>query len=342
MVPTLLHVQRYDRFATSILTAELRKTYVALWVAGDGNCFWRAVTKALWGSDKYWRQVKLVVLGWTAVYGKGLLGDADVKYVSNEIYSKHSVFDNKGNRSPDAGSYDKMLLESIGKLCEFGAWGGDITALMVSEAFRIAVKVVVPTDKKARAKNDAEGKTPPHGTGRDGSNIEDCRHSRSFVPVHSRCAWQFPAMDGKGVVIREEVVVAMTPIIKGSHATVLESELTGVPEVDQNTTYSKLAHFAAVVNKNGGACPFPLHEAAPPLFKIQVGDFFGLDRLVDCLAHGQIAYCNGRQGCFCFVCRKFGDPLRRNKYPEKTNRSMLRKINMYIKTHSFTSRQELI
>lgn len=161
---------------------------------------------------------------------------------------------------------------------------------MVSEAFRIAVKVVVPTGKKARTKNDVEGKTPPHGTGRDDLKVEDCRHSRSFEPHNSRCAWQFPAMDGKGVVVREEVVVAMTPIIEGSHATVLAAELTAVPEVDQNTTYSKLGHFAPVVNKNGGPCPLPLHEAAPPLFKVQVGDFVGHERLFDCLTHRQIAY----------------------------------------------------
>ena len=98
-----VHEHRYDRSAASTLTAKLRKTYVAYWVTGGGNCFWRAIAKALWGSDQYWRQVKLVGLGWTAVYGRGLLGYADVKYVSNEVYCEHSVFDDKGNRSPDAG-----------------------------------------------------------------------------------------------------------------------------------------------------------------------------------------------------------------------------------------------
>lgn len=39
--------QKYDSEAMLLLTPELRKTFAALWVEGDGNCFWRAVSKAL-------------------------------------------------------------------------------------------------------------------------------------------------------------------------------------------------------------------------------------------------------------------------------------------------------
>ena len=278
--PPSLHQQQCDVLATSMLTPELGKTYVAYWVRGDGNCFWRAITKGLWGSDEYWQQVKLVVLAWTAARGQDLLDDDDATiYVSNEIYSRHSVFDANGNRTGDDGSFYKMLLESVVVFCEPGEWGGDITALMVSQAFGITVKVVVPTDMDARKRRDNEDNPSPFGTGRDGSNMEDdCRQSRSFVPHGPPRTWHMPAMNGKGFVDREEVVVAMTT---GSSNPVLESKLTGLPDVHESTNGSKLCHFAAVVNKTGGAWPFPLHKAAPALLKTHVSDVLSRDWLFD-------------------------------------------------------------
>ena len=51
------------------------------------------------------------MLRWTAVYRKGLLGHANATYVSNGIYSKHSVFDDKGNR-PGVGGAVIFVVEN--------------------------------------------------------------------------------------------------------------------------------------------------------------------------------------------------------------------------------------
>ena len=57
----------HDYFGTMVLPKEVRdEGWVAKFVAGDGNCAWRALAMGIWGSDVYWAPIKLAVLAWTA------------------------------------------------------------------------------------------------------------------------------------------------------------------------------------------------------------------------------------------------------------------------------------
>lgn len=65
----------FDYFATQVLTPEVRKIFVAKQVKGDGNCFWRASSYGLWHDDRYWLQLKLVVLAFAAANARELVGE---------------------------------------------------------------------------------------------------------------------------------------------------------------------------------------------------------------------------------------------------------------------------
>ncbi|CAM9288400.1 unnamed protein product, partial [Laminaria digitata] len=63
---------------TQLITAELRELFVAMHVEGDGNCFWRSVAMAIWGTDEKWRQLKLMVLGWATAHANSLVGEGGI------------------------------------------------------------------------------------------------------------------------------------------------------------------------------------------------------------------------------------------------------------------------
>lgn len=110
----------YDPQATMILTPELRQTFVALWVEGDGNCFWRSLAGALWGTGKYWRQLKLAVLAWSAVNVEALVGKGGPLFengihYTNDIHQKHVYRGPNEEIDHTRDDYASMLLETIAK-----------------------------------------------------------------------------------------------------------------------------------------------------------------------------------------------------------------------------------
>eukprot|EP00904_Undaria_pinnatifida_P010382 jgi/Undpi1/6474/HiC_scaffold_20.g08953.m1 len=260
--------EKFDSYGTELLTAELREVYAAMCVKGDGNCFWRAFSMAIWGTAKYWRQVKLVVLGWATANVDALVGEGGIlhkcgTYYPDRCYKKHIFLNAEGEHCPDRDNYKMMLLASIGLFCEDHVWGGYLTALLAAHALRIPVKFLVPTDKRSRMRYDREGQEPPHGTGRDGLQIDDNRHSRAFVP-DSRLKLRVRGADGKGDAVREEIVIALYSY---SDKGVCESALADIPEVDWDTSfkYESLNHFSAIMSKDGGTTPFPMFKVAPML-----------------------------------------------------------------------------
>lgn len=77
----------FDPNATKIVTKDMRKKeWVALYISGDGNCAWRSLAKCLWGSDEYWVQVKLVVLGWAAGNTEDLVGEGRILHECAKYY----------------------------------------------------------------------------------------------------------------------------------------------------------------------------------------------------------------------------------------------------------------
>ena len=255
--------------------------YAAMCVKGDGNCFWRAFSMAIWGTAKYWRQVKLVVLGWATANVDALVGEGGIlhkcgTYYPDRCYKEHIFLNAEGEHCPDRDNYKMMLLASIELFCGDHVWGGYLTALLAAHALRIPVKFLVPTDKRSRMRYDRErrmrydreGQEPPHGTGRDGLQIDDNRHSRAFVP-DSRLKLRVRGADGKGDAVREEIVIALYSY---SDKGVCESALADIPEVDWDTSfkYESLNHFSAIMSKDGGTTPFPMFKVAPPLFSVQV------------------------------------------------------------------------
>eukprot|EP00904_Undaria_pinnatifida_P011839 jgi/Undpi1/7786/HiC_scaffold_23.g10259.m1 len=260
--------EKFDSYGTELLTAELCEVYAAMYVKGDGNCFWRAFSMAIWGTAKYWRQVKLVVLGWATANVDALVGEGGIlhkcgTYYPDRCYKEHIFLNAEGEHCPDRDNYKMMLLASIGLFCGDHVWGGYLTALLAAHALRIPVKFLVPTDKRSRMRYDREGQEPPHGTGRDGLQIDDNRHSRAFVP-DSRLKLRVRGADGKGDAVREEIAIALYSY---SDKGVCESALADIPEVDWDTSfkYESLNHFSAIMSKDGGTTPFPMFKVAPML-----------------------------------------------------------------------------
>lgn len=245
--------------------------YVALRVEGDGNCFWRAVSTCIWGSQDHWRQVKLVVLGWAAANADALVGEGGIlhkcsKYYSGKFHEKYIFLNEQGKHCPDCDNFKMMLLESVGSFCVDGTWGGDLTALLTAEALRIPVKFLTPVDMKWRREYDAADRKAPTGLGRRGLSMDDHRHSRVFVPQGARVKFRVPGVDGKDGVVREEIVLALFQLGTG----VGESALADIPEVGAGTDVEQLNHFSAITSKDGSSTPFPLYKVAPPLFPGQV------------------------------------------------------------------------
>lgn len=241
-------------------------------VEGDGNCFWRSVAMAIWGTDEKWCQLKLMVLGWATAHADSLVGEGGVlhkcgKYYAERFHEEYVFRNAVGVHCPDRDNYKMMLLGSIEHFCEDGVWGGDLTALLVAQALRVPVKFLSPADMKSRVQYDTQGREPPHGIGKQGLQLDDHRHSRSFVPHCSRLKLRVRGVDGKNGVVREEIVVALSSCSKKG---VCESALADIPEVDGDTEVNALSHFSAIMSKNGSTAPFPLYKVAPPLFSVQV------------------------------------------------------------------------
>ena len=241
----------------------------AMFVDGDGNCMWRSVGKALWDSDQFWPQIKLVVLGWAAANAETLVGDEGVlfrckKFYSQDVVQKYACPANTMGLTCDAVDNTlMMLLESVKIFSEDGQWGGDLTALWTSEALGMTVKLVVPTDMQARKKNDVEEMQPAGGTGRKGMNKDINRISRCFKPNKGQQDWRVCGQNGRVV---DEITIALTTGCKRASP----DDVAGIPEVEAGTDCSELCHFAAIMTKDNSTRPFPLSAAAPSLFSVHM------------------------------------------------------------------------
>ena len=129
-----------------LLTLELRQTFAALWVKG-GNCFWRAVSKALLG--EYWCQLKLVVLEWSSVNVESLVGKVGPLHLNNRHYEQHihvqyMYRDADGKPNEQFDDYASMLLANIAWLCGPKRWGGDLSGILVAERLGVVMKMPIP------------------------------------------------------------------------------------------------------------------------------------------------------------------------------------------------------
>lgn len=257
-----------------VLTPNLRKTFAALWVEGDGNCFWRASAKALWGSDDYWCHLKLVVLGWSSINVEYLVGcggplHENGSHYEEHIHAKYIYRDESGGTDYRRDNYAAMLLENVGYFCPNRRYAGDITGILVAEALEVVFKMVVPVDMQARKREEAAGRVGPcRGTGRDGSVFGDNRHSRRVVPTR-RANITLRGAPGVNDVVIEELAVTLTDCVGYF---VGEAPPTHIPVIDAGTKLGNLMHYAAVVNTDRLRRPLPMSEVAPPLYSIYVSE----------------------------------------------------------------------
>lgn len=280
--------------ATQVLTSEMRTNFVAVFVEGDGNCFWRAMAYGLWGSQRYWIQLKLVVLAYAAANSKELVGVDNYLYDNRKHYdldviAKYSyVLD--GTPIPAFDDLQMMLLANLGRLCGSKMWGGYLTAHLACEALRVTVKVIHPGDMRARKQRDAGDVL--RGTGRKGDTFDDHRWSHTFVPREQSAGCCVLGGAGKPDVFRDEGVITMATLGRVTKKSKLLAE--SIPEVDEHTDVFALNHFASIVTTDGSSRPFPMHLCAPPMFEIKVGD-----PRARCSAIGQVLPWLCRWFCEC-------------------------------------------
>lgn len=255
----------FDRNATRVLPKGLRKWWGAFAVDGDGNCFWRALARSLWGSEHFWLQVKLVVLAYGAVNAESLVGEGrhlhnNKLYYSVHVYEKYR-FVVDGTHYDALDDCEMMLLTEIGGFCKGAAWGGGLTSSVASDAMGFTVKLLHPADMMSRKRYEAsnwEGR----GTGRKGLTCDDQRVSRTYVPSGEPTVWCLRGANGKHDTYREEVTITLTE----SGRRVAEAELLSIPEVDMAMELGKLNHFASVMRLDGSSPPFPVHKSSPYLY----------------------------------------------------------------------------
>ncbi|CAB1099412.1 unnamed protein product [Ectocarpus sp. CCAP 1310/34] len=267
--------EMYDPKATMILTPELRKTFVALWVEGDGNCFWRSMAKALWGTDEYWRQLKLAVLAWSAVNvealvgeGGALFGRAGIIHYDDEIHAKHIYRGPDGKVDHRLDDDASMLLESIAKFSANRQWGGCLAGVLFTERTGLVLKMPHPFDMRARIRADTSGAaakaTASYGGGSE-DEFGDHRYSFTKVPTAGR-----KEIILRGVSDEEDIVVEEIAITMASYdsAVVGDGSLSDIPVIEADTNLNHLNHFAAIVCADPDVHvrrPFPMSKAGPPL-----------------------------------------------------------------------------
>eukprot|EP00904_Undaria_pinnatifida_P011912 jgi/Undpi1/7851/HiC_scaffold_23.g10323.m1 len=250
------------------LPVELRETFAALWVAGDGNCFWRALSKALWGLDKCWRQLKLVVLSWSPVNVDALVGEGSPLHL-NVLYFTAHIHVKYGTANYERDNYAGMLMENVGWFCRNKRWCGDLGVVLAAEALGVAVKLVVPTDKLAREKVKAKGPAsgePAKGLGKKGCDFGDNRKSRWIQPTDRTNITLRGGMGSEGDVVVEELAIVLTDVCAHS---VEEKALAAIAATDADSTFGvdTWVHFAAIASKDRARRPpLPMHEVAPPMF----------------------------------------------------------------------------
>eukprot|EP00904_Undaria_pinnatifida_P011900 jgi/Undpi1/7840/HiC_scaffold_23.g10312.m1 len=264
------HEIAHDYFGTMVLPKEVRdEGWIAKFVAGDGNCAWRALAMGIWGSDVYWAPLKLAVLAWTAANAEELVSEGGILWNCTRYYPqavmKYARFSSEGDVLSTRQGNIKMVIASVALFGEPKRWGGDLTMLMASQALRLRVKMLVPIDRKSRKQYDAQGAAPFHGTGRKGTNtVDDYRHSRDFLPDEAQLVYRVAGADG-GERLIEEVAVVLTHGCQIAR----QKDLSDIPEVGKDTTLEAGCHFGTFAKRDGTFPPFPVVAVSPPLFQVQ-------------------------------------------------------------------------
>ncbi|CAN0154978.1 unnamed protein product [Pylaiella littoralis] len=117
----------YDYNATKIIPKTMRNKWVAKFVFGDGNCAWRALAMAIWGTDVYWVQHKLVVLAWSVANTELLLAEGrafydDTKFFTDEIHTRYGRFEQGDDVSTSDNRFE-MLIASVEYYTTNKTWG---------------------------------------------------------------------------------------------------------------------------------------------------------------------------------------------------------------------------
>lgn len=244
----------------------MRKEWVAKFVDGDGNCSWRSLAMAIWGSDKYWVQLKLVVLAWCLANTESLFEQGRIlfekgTFYPGTIYKKYGQH-RSGDDVSSSFNHFQMLIASVEHFSGPAVWGTDLTLMMAAQALRITVKLLSPVDKKSRLEFNEQLAQQARGTGRKGDGFSDNRYSQVFMPDDAALVYRGVGEGGNARVI-EEAAVALTGGYSRAHA----DELADIPEIESDFIHTRGSHFAAVMSTGARNCPFPLFKVAPPLHK---------------------------------------------------------------------------
>lgn len=243
--------QKYDPEAMTLLTPELRKTCVALWVEGDGNCFWRSCARVLWGTDLYWRQLKLVVLAWSSVNVGVLVGEGGLLFrnglhYDDDVHCRHVYRGPDGKRDDDRDNYASMLQEQVAKFCQDRKWGGDLAGILTTERLGVVLKMASPVDMRARKRADAGLDKAKNYSGRYGlDHFEDQRYSLVKVPSGGRKEITVRGASGEPDIVVDEIAIAL---VGYSEARVGDGGLSDIPVISADTPQPQLVHYAAIVS----------------------------------------------------------------------------------------------
>ena len=222
-----------DGQASQATTSALREGWETWWADGDGNCFWRSLSLSIWRSQRFYRQVKLVVLAYASKNSETLVSEGHHLH-DNITYYDASVVQ-KFVGSGTATQHVCMLLAELAPLCSDGNRSGRITACLVYKALGCIMKFIHPVDKKARVKQDASAVS--RGRGRKGLTFGDRRWSKTYVPIGTHTALHVRGTGGKEDTFVEEATVTFTNhVFKHRVYTLSELEALKIAEVGEPTS----------------------------------------------------------------------------------------------------------
>ena len=110
-----------DGQASQAPTSALREGWETWRADGDGNCFWRSLSLSIWRAQRFYKQVKLVVLAYASEKSEALVNEGHHLHDNITYYDVSVVLKFEG--SGTATQHECMLSAELAPLCYDGNLG---------------------------------------------------------------------------------------------------------------------------------------------------------------------------------------------------------------------------
>lgn len=293
---------KWDTHAAKAIAKNLQEDRSTIFVEGDGNCFFRAMSVCLWLSEYYYAHLKLFVLAYAVKHHAALVTEGHflrswkceshweqdfMKRYTPSMMALVAPNDTSQNASPGGDDYAKLLLAQIAIQCRDGRWAGPVAVYLACEALRFPVKVLCPEDVLGYKELGLSGRFIE---GEEGL-YDDSRYSATHLARGEPRSWCLRGAHEGDDFCPEEIAVVLTEFQPAKAIDIAYPWSPNNNEVGDlkgrtSNHYAAIVHdFAFRDKRKSPGPPFPLDVAAPPRSKSKVrAGIFELLLMSVCLA----------------------------------------------------------